>query len=405
MDERELIARLQKRDEAAFEELIRQYEKKVYSLCFRMCGNSEDAEEAAQDAFLALWRGIDRFRQESSLSTWIYRLATNACIDTLRRRKKQSGSVSLDDEELFVDAVDTSPQPQETVEHREAQKLLQEGLSALVIPAPEVCVVANIGLEHTAILGDTVEKIAAEKCGIIKHGSHAVLFGQSEGVENVAREKCAQEDVALTITAQEKLERISSSLDGQEFKYRGRGPYHLRLLGEYQLLNALTVIDVCNALRSRGWDKLTDEAIDEGLSHAQWPGRLELLRRGPDFIVDGAHNPQCVDALMDSLAALYGDKKLIFLTGVLRDKDWHQMLRRALPLAKAFVVITPPSARALDENELAAWLNAQGVQAVPAKDTDDGVRRALALAGEDDAICSWGSLYFTGEVRRVLTEQ
>ena len=274
-----------------------------------------------------------------------------------------------------------------------------------VIPAPEVCVVANIGLEHTAILGDTVEKIAAEKCGIIKHGAHAVLFGQSEGVENVAREKCAQEDVALTITAQEKLARISSSLDGQEFKYRGRGPYHLRLLGEYQLLNALTVIDVCNALRSRGWDKLTDEAIDEGLSHAQWPGRLELLRRGPDFIVDGAHNPQCVDALMDSLAALYGDKKLIFLTGVLRDKDWQQMLRRALPLAKAFVVITPPSARALDENELAAWLNAQGVQAVPAKDTDDGVRRALALAGEDDAICSWGSLYFTGEVRRVLTEQ
>ena len=277
--------------------------------------------------------------------------------------------------------------------------------STNVIPAPEVCVVANIGLEHTAILGDTVEKIAAEKCGIIKHGAHAVLFGQSEGVENVAREKCAQEDVALTITAQEKLERISSSLDGQEFKYRGRGPYHLRLLGEYQLLNALTVIDVCNALRSRGWDKLTDEAIDEGLSHAQWPGRLELLRRGPDFIVDGAHNPQCVDALMDSLAALYGDKKLIFLTGVLRDKDWQQMLRRALPLAKAFVVITPPSARALDENELAAWLNAQGVQAVPAKDTDDGVRRALDLAGEDDAICSWGSLYFTGEVRRVLTEQ
>ena len=108
---------------------------------------------------------------------------------------------------------------------------------------------------------------------------------------------------------------------------------------------------------------------------------------------------------MDSLAALYGDKKLIFLTGVLRDKDWQQMLRRALPLAKAFVVITPPSARALDENELAAWLNAQGVQAVPAKDTDDGVRRALGLAGEDDAICSWGSLYFTGEVRRVLTEQ
>lgn len=152
MDERELIARLQKRDEAAFEELIRQYEKKVYSLCFRMCGNSEDAEEAAQDAFLALWRGIDRFRQESSLSTWIYRLATNACIDTLRRRKKQSGSVSLDDEELFVDAVDTSPQPQETVEHRETQKLLQEGLSALPEEYRKVLILREIeGLSYTEI--------------------------------------------------------------------------------------------------------------------------------------------------------------------------------------------------------------------------------------------------------------
>lgn len=152
MNERELIARLQKRDEAAFEELIRQYEKKVYTLCFRMCGNSEDAEEAAQDAFLALWRGIDRFRQESSLSTWIYRLATNACIDTLRRRKKQSGSVSLDDEELFVDAVDTSPQPQETVEHREAQKLLQEGLSSLPEEYRKVLILREIeGLSYTEI--------------------------------------------------------------------------------------------------------------------------------------------------------------------------------------------------------------------------------------------------------------
>lgn len=152
MNERELIARLQKRDEVAFEELIRQYEKKVYTLCFRMCGNSEDAEEAAQDAFLALWRGIDRFRQESSLSTWIYRLATNACIDTLRRRKKQSGSVSLDDEELFVDAVDTSPQPQETVEHRETQKLLQEGLSALPEEYRKVLILREIeGLSYTEI--------------------------------------------------------------------------------------------------------------------------------------------------------------------------------------------------------------------------------------------------------------
>ena len=108
MNEQELIARLQRRDEAAFEELIRLYEKKVYTLCARMCGNAEDAEEAAQDTFLALWRGIGSFRQESSLSTWIYRLASNACIDLLRRGKRSVTGTSLDDEESFVSAADPS---------------------------------------------------------------------------------------------------------------------------------------------------------------------------------------------------------------------------------------------------------------------------------------------------------
>ena len=152
MNEKELIARLQARDEAAFEELIRQYEKKVYALCVRMCGNAEDAEEAAQDAFLALWRGIDRFRQESSLSTWIYRLASNACIDLMRRKKKGAGSVSLDDEELFVDAVDPAPQPHEEAERRETQRLLQEGLLSLPAEYRSILLLREIeGLSYSEI--------------------------------------------------------------------------------------------------------------------------------------------------------------------------------------------------------------------------------------------------------------
>lgn len=201
MNERELIARLQKRDEAAFEELIRQYEKKVYTLCFRMCGNSEDAEEAAQDAFLALWRGIDRFRQESSLSTWIYRLATNACIDTLRRRKKQSGSVSLDDEELFVDAVDTSPQPQETVEHRETQKLLQEGLSALPEEYRKVLILREIeGLSYTEIAESASIELGTVKSRISRGRSllRNFLSGNGNFFENASSKvtECNREEMS-----------------------------------------------------------------------------------------------------------------------------------------------------------------------------------------------------------------
>lgn len=157
MNEKELIARLQARDETAFEELIRLYEKKVYALCVRMCGNAEDAEEAAQDTFLALWRGIDRFRQESALSTWIYRLTSNACIDLMRRRRKSEGSVSLDDEALFLDAADPAPQPQQALEQRETQRLMQEGLMSLPAEYRSILLLREVeGLSYSEI-SETLE--------------------------------------------------------------------------------------------------------------------------------------------------------------------------------------------------------------------------------------------------------
>ena len=131
MDERELLARVRRGDEAAFEALVRLYEKKIYTLCFRMCGSAQDAEEAAQDTFLALWRGAAGFREESSLSTWLYRLAVNASVDLLRRRKRASGTLSLDDEDAFLNAADPAPPPEEASERRETHRLLQAGLLAL----------------------------------------------------------------------------------------------------------------------------------------------------------------------------------------------------------------------------------------------------------------------------------
>ena len=132
MNERELILLLQEGNEAAFETLVRQYEKKVYTLCRRMCASDEDAQEAAQDAFLAVWRSIGSFRQESSFSTWLYRLATNACIDLLRRNKRNgAGGVSLDDEETVLELVDDAPLPQQELEHKETQRMIREGLAAL----------------------------------------------------------------------------------------------------------------------------------------------------------------------------------------------------------------------------------------------------------------------------------
>ena len=164
MNEQELIARLQRRDEAAFEELIRLYEKKVYTLCARMCGNAEDAEEAAQDTFLALWRGIGSFRQESSLSTWIYRLASNACIDLLRRSKRTVDGVSIDDEDIHLEVRDRAPTPEQHIEGQETRRLLHEGLAALPEDYRKVLVLRE--LEQLSY--DEICKVTALELGTVK---------------------------------------------------------------------------------------------------------------------------------------------------------------------------------------------------------------------------------------------
>lgn len=109
MNESELIQAARGGDEAAFEQLVRLHEKKIYNLCLRMCGSSEDAAEAAQDTFLALWRGLEGFREDAALSTWLYRLASNACIDLLRRNKRTVDGVSLDDEDVHLEVRDRAP--------------------------------------------------------------------------------------------------------------------------------------------------------------------------------------------------------------------------------------------------------------------------------------------------------
>ena len=144
MEEKDLILRCQQGDEAAFEALIHLHEKKVYALCRRMCRDEDDALEAAQDTFLAVWRGIGSFRADAQFSTWLYRLATNACLDLLRREKKRGGDVSLDDAEARLDPADPAPQPEEVVERKETQRMVREGLYALPDNYREVLVLREL---------------------------------------------------------------------------------------------------------------------------------------------------------------------------------------------------------------------------------------------------------------------
>ena len=130
------------------------YENKAYHLAMRMCGNAEDAADVAQDAFLAAWRGLPSFRGEAGFSTWLYRLVSNAAIDHLRKTKHQRGNVSLDDEELNLDAPDRAPGPQESAEGKELQQMVQDGLMALGDDHRTVLVMREVqGLSYEEIAG------------------------------------------------------------------------------------------------------------------------------------------------------------------------------------------------------------------------------------------------------------
>ena len=133
MIEHELLNRARDGDQAAFGELVRLYEKKVYALTLRMCKNPEDAAEAAQEAFLAAWQGLKFFRGEASFSTWLYRLASNACVDLLRKenRHRAAAGPSLDDEEAYVDRADDDATPHELAERKELREQIEEGLRSL----------------------------------------------------------------------------------------------------------------------------------------------------------------------------------------------------------------------------------------------------------------------------------
>lgn len=287
--------------------------------------------------------------------------------------------------------------------------------STNVIDAPEVAVITNIGLEHTEYLGDTLEKIAGTKAGIIKEGCNCVCYDGAPEVTQVITDVCKEKNVPLSCVDFSKLELLSETLDGQEIKFEGR-PYRLNLLGAHQLHNCCVVMEAVDALRKRGWN-ISEEALSEGLAAVKWPARLEVLSKKPLFLVDGGHNPQCAEALSASLKNILGDKKAVFLMGVLADKDYKQVLDYIIPYASEFICLTPFSDRALSAEKLAGYLTGMGQKAAavpgagePSHDVSGSAKEALKLglqmandaAGKDGVIVCFGSLYLVGHIRNLM---
>ena len=272
-----------------------------------------------------------------------------------------------------------------------------------VIETPEVAVITNIGLDHTEVLGDTVEAIAETKSGIFKENGHAVVYRSTPSVEAVYERICAEKNVSLKKADFESIRLHSHGLDGQTFDCGARKNLVLPLLGDHQLHNAAVVLGIVDTMIETGW-KISEENIRDGLRDVTWPGRFDIIQRDPLFIIDGGHNPQCIEALVKNIEDYLVGRRVIALTGVLADKDYADMYKPVMPLVEQFVTVTPPNPRRLAADKLAEYLRNVGAKATPSDSVEDGVKKALELAGKDGVVLCFGSLYTIGSIRDALLE-
>ncbi len=287
--------------------------------------------------------------------------------------------------------------------------VLEVGLGGLldatnVIPCPEVAVITNIGLDHTDILGNTLEEIAFNKAGIIKENGNAVIYRGAPSVEAVFEKTCAQRNVKLKKANFEDLKLKQHDLFEQVFDCGEYKDLHLPLLGDHQLHNASVVLAVAETLMKKGWN-ITKKNIYDGIRDVSWPGRFDIVSRDPLFIIDGGHNPQCLEALVKNIEDYLQGRRVIALTGVLADKDYGDMYRPVMPLIEEFVCVTPPNPRRLPAAELAMHLTNAGATATACETVAEGVRKAISLAGTDGAVLCFGSLYTIGDIRNALLEE
>lgn len=274
--------------------------------------------------------------------------------------------------------------------------------STNAVGVPEVSVITKIGYDHTEVLGDTLEAIAAEKAGIIKPGTTLVTESQEAAVLPVileAAEKQGVRDVRVIDTGEIADARCENGR--QTFSFGGYGRLSMGMLGVYQYENAAAALVAAQAFFERqGAARFTEQqradAIRRGIANARWQGRMEVINKEPFLLLDGAHNRSGARALKESLTALFPGETFHFIMGVMADKDYAEMIEELLPLAAGFKTCTVVSERAMQAEELASYIVKKGVRAESAESLYACV--SAENLNRDRKNVAFGSLYFIGEI-------
>lgn len=264
--------------------------------------------------------------------------------------------------------------------------------STNIIPCPKAAVITSISLDHTKILGDTVEKIAAEKCGIIKNGGTVITTSeQNEKALSVIKDTVKEKNGRLLIGDVSAAEILSEDIFGTEISYNGL-TVKIPLVGRHQVENTVGVITAARALG------ISDEFIKKGIESTVIHARMEIISRSPVIMLDGGHNPECAAALENVLVRFAGDKNITVLIGMMADKDTKDYLAAILPHCKTAVFTKPSNPRAEDENELMREGECFCRDVVSVKDPKDAYKKAESLVKNGDMLLVCGSFYLLSDI-------
>ena len=269
--------------------------------------------------------------------------------------------------------------------------------STNVIKNPLVSVIASISLDHTAILGETVEEIAKEKCGIIKPDGKTVCYPWQESKAfDVINDTCERMNSSLSIPNVRGIIAVENRIDGVEFTYNSTR-YKLSMSGEYQVYNAITAIEACRVLG------LDEASIKQGIETAKVPARMEVISSSPLVLLDGGHNEDGGKAVAESLKSMLGGKKIFAVIGMMADKNVESYLEKVAPLC-SFVAATTvaDNPRAMSANELEEKAKKYCGNTVSFNSAAEAIEHANRIIADYDCLLVCGSLYLAGEVRSRL---
>ncbi len=281
-------------------------------------------------------------------------------------------------------------------------------LDATNVVTPLISVITNVGYDHTEVLGETLGQIAAEKAGIIKPKIPVVTAVQREEPLTVIEETAANLQAPLYRLGHEfTYNRNWFTLDEQSLDYSDAhlqlADLRLQLMGAHQCQNAATALAVISQLRQNGY-AITEQACREGLATTRWPGRLEVMRKQPLVLVDGAHNPHGTLALQQALQEYFPEQKVSMVLGILRDKERAEMFSHLLPYASRVIFAAPNYGRATDPQVLLREAAEYQIPATTAANVAAAIEQAMAELADNEVLLIAGSLYTVSEAREYLKQ-